>query len=71
MYKTKYEKMMKSIGEDIEKVFNLALKLHKNEQEATDWMYKKTDVLFGKTPLEVCLEGNTKHLIDWLENKVK
>lgn len=70
MYKTRYQKLMEARSEDINKVFYLALKLHKNEEEATNWMYKKTDVLFGKTPLEICLEGNITPLVSWLESKI-
>lgn len=45
--------------------------LFENDTEAAkQWMIEPNTLLFGRTPIEVCLTGEGEYLMEWIKNRL-
>jgi len=55
---------------DFAEVSILSYRLFEDKDKAKEWLFEENEFLFGSSPFEVCLRGDSEHLLNWLKGRL-
>ena len=64
-------KTVEKIMTETNHVLNLAKELFGDEDLVDEWMNKPNEHFFNMRPIEVCMNGNAYHVVQWLKVRLE